>query len=120
MNILLLSIGGALGAVSRYKLGILMMKHEKHTFPFGTFLINITGALLLGILCGLNISGNYYLLLGDGFCGAFTTFSTFSVESVQLIRGKAWKKSILYIVSSVAAGLICFIVGYEICRILIG
>ena len=117
MNILLISIGGAFGAIARYKLGIMIMKHEKHTFPLGTFLINITGALLLGILCGLNVSGNFYLLLGDGFCGAFTTFSTFTVESVQLIRGKALKKSLLFIVLSVAVGLICFFAGYEICRL---
>jgi CrcB protein len=119
MNILLISIGGALGAIARYKLGIMIVRKEKHTFPLGTFLINIIGALLLGILCGLNITGNPYLLLGDGFCGAFTTFSTFTVESVQLIRGRARKKAILFIVLSVTVGLICFLGGYELCNIFI-
>ena len=112
MNLVLLSFGGALGAMARYKLGILILKHEKHTFPLGTFLINITGALLLGIICGLGLTGNPYLLLGDGFCGAFTTFSTFAVESVWLIQGKAVKKSILFVVLSVSIGLICFFAGY--------
>ena len=119
MNILLLSVGGALGAIARYKLGIMIVRKEKHTFPLGTFLINIIGALLLGILCGLNITGNPYLLLGDGFCGAFTTFSTFTVESVQLIRGRARKKAFLFIALSVAVGLLCFLGGYELCRIFI-
>lgn len=118
MNIFLISVGGALGAMARYKLGILIMKKEKHTFPLGTFLINMSGALLLGILCGLNINGNAYLLLGDGFCGAFTTFSTFTVESVQLIKGRARKKAMLFLMLSVTVGLFCFFAGYEICRLL--
>ena len=86
MNLALLNIGGACGAIARYNLGIAILKHKNHSFPLGTFIINIVGALLLGIICGLGISENSYLLFGDGFCGAFTTFSTFTVESVQLIR----------------------------------
>jgi fluoride exporter len=120
MNLVLLSFGGALGAMARYKLGAFILKHEKHTFPLGTFLINSLGALLLGIICGLNLSGNPYLLFGDGFCGAFTTFSTFAVESVRLIQGKAVKKSILFIVLSVSVGLVCFFIGYAAIRTLNG
>ena len=118
MNLVLLSLGGALGAMARYKLGILILRHEKHTFPLGTFLINTTGALLLGIICGLGLTGNPYLLLGDGFCGAFTTFSTFAVESVRLVQGKAIQKSILFVVLSVSIGLVCFFVGYTVSALL--
>ena len=118
MNLVLLSLGGAFGAMARYKLGAIILSHKKHTFPLGTFLINISGALLLGILCGLNLSDNPYLLLGDGFCGAFTTFSTFAVESVRLIQGKAVKKSILFIMLSVSVGLVCFVAGYGAVRAL--
>lgn len=112
MTLLLLTFGGAFGAMARYKLGAVLLRHEPHAFPFGTFVINITGALLLGLLCGFGVSGNPYLLLGDGFCGAFTTFSTFTVESVQLIRGRAAKKAVLFIVLSVSAGIAFFTVGY--------
>lgn len=113
LSVLLLCVGGACGAVARYQLGIILYRREKHTFPLGTFIINITGALLLGIISGLNLSGNPYLLLGDGFCGAFTTFSTFAVESVQLIRHQAVKKSVVFVLLSVSIGLICFFVGFE-------
>lgn len=112
MSTFLICLGGACGAVTRYQLGIFILKHKKHTFPLGTFLINISGALLLGVLCGLNLSGNPYLLLGDGFCGAFTTFSTFSVESVQLYRQKARRKAVLFVVLSVSVGMACFLTGY--------
>lgn len=112
MTLVLLTLGGACGAIARYKLGVILLRHEPHTFPFGTFLINTTGALLLGLFCGFGLNGNPYLLLGDGFCGAFTTFSTFAVESVQLAHGKAAKKAILFVVLSVAAGLAGFAAGF--------
>lgn len=118
MNILLLAIGGAFGAAARHRIGALILEHKKHTFPLGTFLINIAGAFILGILSGLKLNGNAYLLLGDGFCGAFTTFSTFSVETVQLIRGRAKKKAMLFVVLSVTIGLGLFSAGYAISSIL--
>lgn len=114
MNVILLCIGGACGAMARYRLGTVLLKYSKHGFPFGTFLINVTGALLLGIFSGLSLSGRMYFLLGDGFCGAFTTFSTFSVESVELIKRKEIKKSIVYIVLSLCVGLSCFLAGYSV------
>lgn len=112
MTLVLLVVGGSCGAIARYKLGAVLLRREPHTFPFGTFIINVSGALVLGLICGFGISGNPYLLFGDGFCGAFTTFSTFAVESVQLIHGKALKKSVLFIVLSVLTGLFCFAAGY--------
>lgn len=112
MDIVLLSIGGACGAMARYNIGTVFFKNKNHTFPFGTFIINIVGAFLLGIFCGLGISGNPYLVLGDGFCGAFTTFSTFTVESVQLMQHDSVKESVLFIVLSVIVGLFCFLSGY--------
>lgn len=113
INLILLAVGGACGAISRHQIGAIILKHKKHTFPVSTFLINSIGALLLGIFCGLNINGNLYLLLGDGFCGAFTTFSTFSLESVQLVRGRARKKAVLFVALSVFVGFSLFAVGYE-------
>jgi crcB protein len=112
LTLFLIGIGGACGAVARYKLGEFLLRHEEHTFPFGTFLINISGALLLGLLSGFHLAGNPYFLLAEGFCGAFTTFSTFALEGVQLIRGKALSKAMLYVGLTVAAGLLCFLAGY--------
>ena len=112
MTLFLIGIGGACGAAARYKLGAILLRHEGHTFPFGTFFINIGGALLLGLLSGFHLAGNPYSLLADGFCGAFTTFSTFALESVQLVRGKALCKAALYVGLTVAAGISCFLAGY--------
>lgn len=120
MNFLILSVGAALGAVARHKTGELVLKYNRHNFPLGTLLINTAGSLLLGILCGLNLKGNPYLFFGDGFCGAFTTFSTFSVESVRLIRGHARKKALLYTVLSVFAGMLCFFCAYALTQLIYG
>lgn len=112
MNFFLLAAGGACGSIARYRLGIALLKRSKHGFPLGTFLINVLGSLLLGILCGFGTSGGAYFLLGDGFCGGFTTFSTFSVESVELIRRGELAKSASYVAGSICAGLVVFLGGY--------
>jgi CrcB protein len=104
--------GAACGAIARYQLGVIVLKHNKLNFPLGTFLINTVGSTLLGVICGLGFTGTPYLLLGDGFCGAFTTFSTFTVESIQLIQGRARKKALLFIAISVIAGITGFLLGY--------
>lgn len=118
MNIFLLAIGGSCGAMARHSIGTLILKREKPTFPFGTFFINIIGSLILGIVCGLKLDGNFYLLFGDGFCGAFTTFSTFSLESVRLICGHAHRKAALYLALSAASGVMLFAAGYRIASML--
>jgi CrcB protein len=112
LTLFLLASGGALGALARYRLGAFILRKKKHTFPLGTFLINVSGALLLGIICGMGVGGNPYVLFGDGFCGAFTTFSTFTVESVQLVHEHAKKKAAAFILLSCSAGMACFSAGY--------
>ncbi len=116
-NILLLSFGAAFGAVTRHWLGVIVLKHNRHNFPLGTLLINTSGAALLGIFCGFGVTGSPYVLLGDGFCGAFTTFSTFAVEGVQLIQGKAKRKALLFVVASIVFGVVGFLSGYFLNRI---
>lgn len=64
------------------------LKRNKTSFPIATFLINITGAFLLGYIIGSGVTTGWQLLLGTGFMGAFTTFSTFKLESVQLLNRK--------------------------------
>lgn len=114
MTILLIAIGGVFGAVARYKLGEVLAKRSRSGFPIGTLLINLSGALVLGILTGMRLEGNWYALLGEGFCGAFTTFSSFSLDTVHLLRARKRNRAALYVVLTVVLGILCFLVGYGV------
>ena len=72
---LLIGIGGILGSLSRYTIGKIISQKFNSSFPYGTYFINISGAFLLGLLTSLNINHSIYAFFGDGFLGAFTTFS---------------------------------------------
>ena len=95
-------------------LGSLLAQREGRRFPAGTFAVNITGAFLLGILISVNPEGRAYLLLGDGFLGAFTTFSTFMYEGFHLLKGGAGKNAAAYIGGSLLVGLIGYAFGYTL------
>jgi CrcB protein len=112
MSFLMVGIGGMLGSVARYDLGMRINKYSKSAFPYATFIINITGALLLGIVSAMHDSGQLYLLLGEGFLGAFTTFSTFMYEGVNLIKDNKHLNAFLYIIATVIIGSIGFVIGY--------
>ena len=114
MSVLLVGIGGILGGLTRFQLGKMISEKSATTFPAGTFLINITGALLLGILVGAGSEGYWYQLLGDGFLGTYTTFSTFMYESVQLFRDNEKRSAIVYIVCSLLLGIAGFTAGFAI------
>jgi len=114
MQYLLVGIGGALGSLARFKLGLLVSNRVKGVFPWGTFIINILGAFLLGILITAGIGENLYLLLADGFLGAYTTFSTFMYEGFNLFGDNKKLNAIVYISASVIIGIIGFIGGIEI------
>ncbi len=102
-------IGGAFGAITRYVLSLLFSK--TNVFPWGTFTINLIGSFLLGIVIA-TMSSESILLFGTGFLGAFTTFSTFSVETMEMLQGKKYVTAIIYIASSLIGIGICFSVGY--------
>lgn len=108
-KILVILIGGALGALSRYELGAIIVSRWSHPFPLHTFVINCIGAFLLGfcnvlIVQKLDVSILWWLGIGVGFLGAFTTFSTFSFEAVTLMaEGNIWNGA-LYTVASVVVG----------------
>ena len=88
-------------------------------FPYATFLVNISGSLLIGIVIALclkdeNFSNNWKLFLAAGICGGFTTFSAFSLENMDLILQGKYLLSIIYIAGSVILGILATWMGYKL------
>ncbi len=108
-------LSGAVGAVSRYLLGRFIAERVRSQIPFGTLVINATGAFLIGVLFSLAghnvISTSQQVFLSTGFLGGYTTFSTMSWEGVQLARGGRNVGSMLYLGGSLALGLVCAMLG---------
>lgn len=107
ISCLLVGIGGFFGSILRYLISLIPLG-EQSTFPYKTLITNIIGAFLIGLIVAFSlkntsISEKYLLLLKTGFCGGFTTFSTFSQESVSLIQDGRIVLAIVYITSSVIA-----------------
>lgn len=114
MNILLVGIGGIFGALSRFELGRLISRKAASFFPLATFLINISGAIALGVLTGIKASSSVTLLLGDGFLGAYTTFSTFMYEGFHLMKGHEKLNALIYISASLILGILGFFIGLRL------
>ncbi|BAH54716.1 fluoride efflux transporter CrcB [Rhodococcus opacus] len=112
MTVLLVAAGGALGATTRYLTGRYVDSYR--SFPVATFLVNVAGCLILGLLSGASMSAQTFALLGTGFCGGLTTYSTFAVESVGLLRIRLALTSVVYTVASVAAGLAVAWLGFRL------
>jgi CrcB protein len=100
---------GGLGALARFGLDVLVSRHAGRTFPWGILVVNLTGALALGLLAGADVTGDAYLLVGTGLLGAYTTFSTWMVESrrLDIRRGAA------NVLVSLLAGLLAAWVGQQ-------
>lgn len=93
----LVSVAGGVGALARFAADGWLQRYAKTSLPAGTLTINLIGSLLLGFLHGYEPAGTIWLaLLGTGFCGGFTTFSTASVESVRLLHTAGIRQSISY------------------------
>jgi len=111
----LIGLGGSLGAAVRYLLGNII---KKSGFPIVTWFINLTGSFLLGILAGLYqgdvIPDWLWLLVGVGFCGAYTTFSTFSYETLILINNGKVKTAGIYVIITIIFGLISANIGFAL------
>lgn len=107
-NLLAVAIGGALGASARYLLGLLPVKPQGG-FPLITFLINVAGAFAIGLIAAASakntsVDPRLILFLKVGICGGFTTFSTFSLETMNLLQSGRNLTAFLYIISSVTLG----------------
>ncbi|MEN1968090.1 fluoride efflux transporter CrcB [Lentibacillus sp. N15] len=114
INVIMVAIGAAFGVLARVLSSNWIKSKWTHTFPLATFIVNITGSLLLGFLTGLAIGSYLSLLLGTGFMGSFTTFSTFNVENIELLRKKKYKHFISYIGASYVIGIVAVFVGIAI------
>ncbi|MEH7350935.1 fluoride efflux transporter CrcB [Gottfriedia acidiceleris] len=116
MNYLLILIGGFFGAILRYIIG-LSIHPLSNGFPIQTFLINIIGCFFLGFflpMAKVKLKPEYTLLIGTGFTGAFTTFSTFSLENVILMDEKKLLVSLVYIISSLVVGISLAYLGFKV------
>jgi CrcB protein len=112
---LYVAVGGAAGALARFWLGGWVAGWARPGFPWATFAINVAGSLLLGFLLrllpGRAAEVELRALLAVGFCGAFTTFSTFGVETVELLRRSAYGAAAAYAAGSVAASVLAVVAG---------
>ena len=113
-------LGGILGAVIRYTLGTWIMSRTSGSFPWGTWLINLTGSFGLGVLATSHLQSDLaewlWLFLGIGFLGAYTTFSTFGMETVQFIQKGKNYSAIVYVTTSVILGIIFAFLGNLLVR----
>lgn len=109
-------IGGAMGAALRYGITYCCSGIRILSMPIGTLLVNILGCLLLGVLMGVaerydSLPRPLIQMMVVGFCGAFTTFSTFTLEISGAIQSENILQAALYIIVSIAGGLFCFLLG---------
>ncbi|RLQ93755.1 fluoride efflux transporter CrcB [Falsibacillus albus] len=114
MNVLLIAVGGFFGAIARYSISLCFKKVYPTTFPLATLTVNLLGAFLLGILVGSGMASSAYSLLGTGFMGAFTTFSTFKLENIQLREGKNHSTLISYLLVTYTIGISAAFLGIHL------
>ena len=122
-KLLIVGFGGAAGAIARYMVGGWVQERWGPSFPYGTFVINVSGSFIIGLFATLAIRyawNDYWrLLIAVGFVGAYTTFSTFEYETIQLIaEGSRYKAAAVNLLGSVVAGFFAAYVGVVVARIL--
>jgi len=113
----LVALGGGFGAACRYLLSTALMRGAAGGFPFGTWLVNVSGCFLIGLWAGLAtryawLNGDLRLLLVTGVLGGFTTFSAFGLESLHLLRRDEWMLAGMYVGGSVVIGLGMVLLGW--------
>jgi CrcB protein len=120
---LFIAIGAALGANARYLVGLWAANRLGAAFPYGTLIVNITGSFLLGFVITLTterlaFSPETRLLLAVGFLGSYTTFSSYTVESLGLLRDSGLWPGLLNIVANNLIGIICAVLGVYLARLI--
>lgn len=115
MTVLLVLLGGAIGAPARYLTDVVVQSRHDSVLPWGTISINVAGSFVLGLVAGLasgSASAWVLTLIGTGFCGALTTFSTFSYETVRLANAGQWRAAVGNVLVSLAAGFAAVCLGW--------
>ena len=115
------ALGSAVGGVSRYLLSAIVQARVATTFPLGTLIVNVSGSLLLGFVMRYalgtgSVSPELRALLTTGFCGGYTTFSTFSYETASLLERGDYRRASVYVAGSVALSLIAMLLGFAAAR----
>ena len=121
-NILLIFVGGGLGSVCRYLISQIAY-FKKFNFPYPTLVTNLIGCLLIGLALGWSIknsnaNSSLIIMFTIGFCGGFTTFSSFSQESLVLINNSHYNYLFFYVLSSVLIGILSVFIGLKISKYL--
>jgi CrcB protein len=116
LPILAISLGGILGANTRYFLTLYIAERFGNAFPYGTLLINVTGSLIIGFFLTLvterlTVDPLWRLFFATGFLGAYTTFSSYTFEAAQLVREGTYGLALLYLFGSVVAGMVGVFAG---------
>ena len=124
MIYLLIAVGGAVGSLLRYLIGGVVQRMSASGFPVGTMFVNVSGCFLIGILVrqflNMQLTPEARAFLVVGFCGGFTTFSTFSAETLGLIEGGEYGRAMGYVILSVVLCLGATFAGMSLMRLLAG
>lgn len=120
-SILLVGLGGGLGSIFRYLTAVFSEKYLQILFPLGTFFVNIIGCFLIGLLMGFlgqNVTENQNvkLLFISGFCGGYTTFSTFAYENIVMLQNNNYRGALFYIALSVVSGVFAVWLGIKVAQ----
>jgi CrcB protein len=122
-NFLLIGFGGGAGSIARYLCQKWFNETYPHPFPWGTFTVNLIGCFLIGIIYAASektsfLSPQIRLLLITGFCGGYTTFSTFAFENMSLLRSGDNLYFIIYVMASVVLGIAAVFAGIALMKLL--
>ena len=124
MRLLLIAAGGALGTTARYQLGGAVQQLTSPYFPYGTFAVNVLGCMLFGVVAGLaderfvvGPTGRAFLLIG--VIGGFTTFSSYTFETLQLVRAAEIARAVVNMAGQVVGGLVALWAAYAVTRALV-
>jgi CrcB protein len=106
------AVGAAVGAPLRYLVDLAVRSRYRGRFPWGTFVVNVVGSFVLGLVTAQVVDPAVSAVLGVGFCGALTTYSTFGYETFALLEGRATRLAVANVVGSVVAGLAAAAAGH--------
>ena len=120
-NIVLVLVGSAAGGSLRYITSLMIQSKNSTQFPLGTFLINIIGCFVIGLVYAIaarnaTTGSDIKLLLATGFCGGFTTFSAFAFENLELFKSGMYMTALMYIVLSVTLGILAVVLGASLIK----